>query len=244
MKELSPINAITHIATRNQDVKSHSVLFKDGEILIVIQLLPNRQALVFDGVIVRKLNLVDVTVGRITVQQMLHREGLSMSIEKPYYTDIHHDDYRPILALAKNKLEFTGKNIKLFTAIHTKNIVQVDLNKLVKIFPDKTGEQLKDAFGMVTGYNEETKLYSVMIFEKTITLKREDLINDGKRNSKSVYCLSEGSRQLGLELFNKALTDYETTVANVVKPVKTKTTKTKVGKKEVEVETEQTEPIN
>jgi len=72
-----------------------------------------------------------------------------------------------------------------------------------------------------------------MIFETTITLKREHIINDSKRNAKSVYCLSEESRQVGLELYSKAITDYETTVANV-EPTKAKPKSKAKAKVEIE----------
>ena len=229
---MSMIKALTHVRTYNQNVQSHSALFVKEDIVLVYKLLPNNQALVFTGDSIVKINLTDVVVGRLTVEQLYKRKGVSMSVEIPYFTDVHHKDYNPLLALAKNNIPFTGKKVKTYATIHPKNVVQVSIEKLVKLFPSKTGEELTDAIGLVTKFNPETNLYSVMIFETTILAKREDLIRDDKRNSTTVYCLSDKSRQVGQDLLDKAISEYESAVATVEKPKKVKAKPIVVEKEE------------
>ena len=197
----------------------------------MIQNLPQNKLKVFDG---KNIEIIDRTddliVGRLVVLSEIIMKGKSMDIPKEVRTNLHFDDYFAFLALAKNAQPIIGNSIEVFTVMHPKDVVSVNIEKLIKHFPDKKGSELSASVGLITNYDADTKLYSVMILNTTLELKREDLIHTNNKNVKYIYCLNTQSKQVGLDIYTNALNSF-------VEEKKTAKKKTKIVKEESEPET-------
>ena len=199
-----------HVATKNQAIKANSALFVNDEILLTIAVLPLKKIKVFDGKSVKIIEYNnDITVGRLVVTQEIMLRGRSMEIPKIIRTDLHFDDYFAFLALGANKLPIIGNDIKLHTALHVKDVVSINIHTLVAYFPDKTGAELSNAFGLIVGEDKENKEFEVMIFNKTIKLERDKIISTNNKNFKYIYCLNNDSKQVGTESYLQALEAFE-----------------------------------
>ena len=219
MQKETFLKSIAHVATRNQIVKSHSVLFntENNEILLVVKLHSPNSALVFNGATFSEIELSNVAVGRMVALQELKTTNRFVTLRKDVTTDVNYAHYFALLTLVKQKMAFTGKSEQIYTTVHTKDVVSLNMESLIKHFPDKTGKELMDAFGVITMIDLNKNEYSIMILDKTIIVKREAILNATTKNVKYIYTLSEESFKVGKDMFDKLYSGYLNTI-EVAKP--------------------------